>query len=193
MSQDFLTVVKKDYSQFGSNAKSFLNHYSKLSELAVQVLNWIPIEFFILLPLSVLLLLMLNSVSQKTRKVNLIFSLLIVAGVMMLLNQVIIDRYKAIATGKAALYIIIPVYAYYLFGSFFGFIVRYFRKRRLGKAGNIERSIFNLQMAYNESMAQAHLLLSDGDYDAAKLKEKLNYLKIASDGLSASLDKQQKP
>lgn len=191
MIEEFFAILKKDYTQFGTTAKALLKDYGRLVDIFHAITQWIPLEFFILLVFSVLLVLVFNNVSSKTRKINYIFSLLLAAAAIILLNKHTIGRFKAIAIGKAALYIIIPTYIYYLFTSISSFLLRALRKRKLGKPGQIERSIFNLQMAYNESMAQAHLLLSDGEYDTNQLKEKLNYLKIASDGLIASLEKQK--
>ncbi|MCB1157372.1 MAG: hypothetical protein H7A25_05530 [Leptospiraceae bacterium] len=186
---DFLAIFRADYAAYSKLAKSFLKNYSKLLDIYHTVFHWIPVEFFILLFLSVLLLIMFNSVSPFTRKVNLIFSVLFIAAGMAILNKITIGRFRAITIGKASLFLIIPIYFYYFLGVFSAFIARFVRKRKLGNPGSIERALFNLQMTYNEAMAQAHQLLSDGNYDAARLKEKIQYLKNASDGLLNSLEK----
>ena len=56
----------------------------------------------------------------------------------------------------------------------------------------MEKSIFHLQSAYSELMAE-YYVLADRNYDSTKLKEKIQILQIASDGLLDLLKPVPKP
>lgn len=187
--KDFIILIQNDYHQFEKSFKSFLQAYSKIHDFLNILFQWIPFEFFILLILSVIVLLILNSVSSYTKKINIIISVVLIAGCWLVLNKIILGRFKLYPILKSAFMILAPVYIFYYLGYFTSYIAKYFRKKKLASPANIERSIYNVQMAYNESMAQAHLLLTDGNYDPTVLKEKLTILKVASDGLLNSVNK----
>lgn len=188
---DFFNIVKSDYITYEKTVKTFFKDYGKLVDLLNALFQWVPREFFILLIVSVLLLALTNSLSSTTKKINFVFSVVATIAFMAILNKLLIGRYRIISISKASLLLVIPAIVYYISLQIYVYTSKYFRKRKLAHPGSIERSIFNLQMTYNECMAQAHLLLSDGNYDAAKLKERIHNLKVSSDGLLRSLEKQE--
>ena len=56
----------------------------------------------------------------------------------------------------------------------------------------MDKSIFHLQSAYSELMAE-YYVLADRNYDSSQLKEKIQILQIASDGLLDLLKPVPKP
>ncbi len=186
--KDFFNILKDDYSNFEKPVKLFFKNYSKLAKIITSVTEWVPMDFFILLFLTVITLTIFNAVSNN-RKVNFIFSVGISIVSMTLVNKFVLHSYRIQALTKSALLLLVPVFIYYYSVHLTNYLIKYYKKRKLASPGSIERAIFNLQMTYNETMAQAHLLLSDGNYDTTRLKERLNNLKASTNGLLKTINK----
>ena len=180
--KDFLSILQSDYNNFEKFFKSLLKNYSRLYDFIDRVIQIVPIEVFILLFLSIIILLIINSISPSTSKFNLFFAVIASVGIYYLIAKVGILNKKRLSetldkTIISSLLILIPAYTFF----FLIVLYKYYRKRKIAKPNSLEKSIFHLQTAYSELMAEYYQLEENG-YDTNTLKEKIQILQIASDG-----------
>lgn len=183
--KEFIQILKTDYHTYEKSFKSLLKNYSRVQDLVMHVLEWIPAEFFFLLILSVIILIILNSVSPSTRKVNLIFSVLAAAGLYLSiaklsLNKVRFDRTFP-QTIFSSLFILGPAYTFYLIVFLVESVLKKMRRRRLAHPSTIEKSFLLLQSSYKDAMYEYYQLADKGN-DTSDLREKVEELILASQG-----------
>lgn len=190
--KDFIFTLKKDYQYFGNIVKSYLKNYIKVKDFFKDLFHWIPIDFFIILFCTLVLLILISSISRKNPKFNLLLSFFVTSSIWLFLSSLLLStpRYTYILISMLILFIF--GFVFYLIDLAIHLFVKYIYKKRLGNPRTLERSLYNLQTAYNESMAQAYLVIGDKDYNLAELKERLNNLKIASEGMLTLLEKKYK-
>ncbi len=189
--KDFFLLLKKDYQVLGDTIKSYLNNYNKAKAFFKDLFNWIPIDFFIILFFTIILLILLNSISRRNPKFNLFLSFFVTSVSWLFLSTFLgYSRYTYIFISMLILGIFVVTFYVLDFGISYFF--KYIYKKRIGNPRTLERSMYNLQTTYNESMAQAYLLLSEVDYNLPELKERLTNLKIASEGMITLLEKKYK-
>ena len=195
--KDFLSILQSDYHNFEKYFKSLLKNYSRLYDFVERVIQIIPLEVFVLLFLSIIILILINSVSPSTSKVNLLFAVLASVGIYFVIAKVGIVNKKRFSdsmdrTFISALLILVPVYSFYFLTLLYKYLIALYRKRKIASSESMEKSIFHLQSAYSELMAE-YYVLADRNYDSTKLKEKIQILQIASDGLLDLLKPVPKP
>lgn len=195
--KDFLAILQNDYHNFEKYFKSLLKNYSRLNDFIDRVIQIVPLEVFVLLFLSIIILILINSVSPSTSKMNLFFAVLASAGLYCIIAKVGIVNKKHLSetlnkTLISSLMILVPIYSFYFITLFYKYLIASYRKRKIAKPESLEKSIFHLQMAYKELMAE-YYILADRNYDSSQLKEKIQILQIASDGLLNLLKPVPKP
>jgi len=185
--KDFLSILQSDYNNYEKFFKSLLKNYSRLYDFLDRVIQFVPIEVFILLFLSIIILILINSVSPSTSKFNLLFAVLASVGVYYVVAKVGVINKKRLSetldkTLISSLFILVPAYSFYFLTLFYKYLIIAYRKRKIAKPESLEKSIFHVQSAYSELMAEYYQLADQG-YDTSQLKEKIQILQIASDGL----------
>jgi uncharacterized membrane protein SirB2 len=195
--KDFLSILQSDYHNFEKYFKSLLKNYSRLYDFVERVIQIVPLEVFVLLFLSIIILILINSVSPSTSKFNLLFAVLASVGIYFIIAKVGFVNKKRFSetmdrTFISALLILIPAYAFYFITLLYKYLIAVYRKRKIASSVSMEKSIFHLQSAYSALMAE-YYLLADKNYDSSQLKEKIQILQIASDGLLDLLKPVPKP
>lgn len=185
--KDFLSILQSDYHNFEKYFKSLLKNYSRLYDFIERVIQIVPFEVFVLLFLSIIILILINSVSPSTSKFNLLFAVLASVGIYIVIAKVGIINKKRLSdsidrTFISALLILVPTYAFYFLTLLYKYLIGLYRKRKIASSESMEKSIFHLQSAYSELMSE-YYQLADNNFDSSKLKEKIQILQIASDGL----------
>ncbi|MCB1194055.1 MAG: hypothetical protein KDK90_26700 [Leptospiraceae bacterium] len=189
--KDFFLILKRDYQVLGDTIKSYLNNYNKAKAFFKDLFHWIPADFFILLFFTIILVVLLNSISRRNPKFNLFLSFFVTSASWLSLSTFLgYSRYTHIFISMVILVTFMVVF--YLLDFGISYFFKYIYKKRIGNPRTLERSMYNLQSTYNESMAQAYLLLSETDYNLPELKERLTNLKIASEGMITLLEKRYK-
>jgi uncharacterized membrane protein SirB2 len=185
--KDFLSILQSDYHNFEKYFKSLLKNYSRVYDFIERVIQFVPLEVFVLLFLSIIILILINSVSPSTSKFNLLIAVLASVGIYIVIAKVGIVNKKRLSdsldrTFISALLILIPSYSFYLLTLLYKYLIGLYRKRKIASSNSMEKSIFHLQSAYSELMAE-YYQLADKNYNSTHLKEKIQILQIASDGL----------
>ena len=71
--KDFISILQNDYNSYEKFFKSLLKNYSRLYDFIDRIIQFVPLEVFILLFLSIIILILINSVSPSTSKLNFLF------------------------------------------------------------------------------------------------------------------------
>lgn len=195
--KDFLSILQNDYNNFEKYFKSLLKTYSRVYDFIERVIQFIPLEVFVLLFFSLIILILINSVSPSTSKFNFLFAVAASVGIYFLVAKVGILNKKRFSdtidrTFISALFLIIPVYSFYFLTSLYKYFIGLYRKRKIASPNSMEKSIFHIQSAYNDLMSE-YYSLADNNYETNQLKEKIQILQIASDGLLNILKPVPKP
>ena len=195
--KDFISILQNDYNSYEKFFKSLLKNYSRLYDFIDRIIQFVPLEVFILLFLSIIILILINSVSPSTSKLNLLFAVIASVGIYYIVARVGILNKKRLSetldkTLISSLFILVPAYSFYFLTVFYKYLIAAYRKRKIAKPESLEKSIFHLQSAYSELMSE-YYQLADQNYDSSRLKEKIQILQIASDGLLGLLKPVPKP
>ncbi|HMW07739.1 MAG TPA: hypothetical protein PK079_14425 [Leptospiraceae bacterium] len=195
--KDFLSILQNDYNNFEKYFKSLLKNYSRVFDFIERVIQIIPLEVFVLLFFSLIILILINSVSPSTSKINFLFAVLASVGVYFIIAKVGVLNKKRFSdtmdrTFISALFLLIPVYSFYFLTLIYKYFTGVYRKRKIASPVSMEKSIFHVQSAYNDLMSE-YYSLSENNFDTSQLKEKIQILQIASDGLLNLLNPVPKP
>lgn len=187
--QDFILILKNDYHHLEKSIKSFFKNYSRIIDFLHSLFDKIPMEVFVIFFLSLILLYILNGISNSTRKTNFIVSVVFSALLVVVLSERILHKNKVDVAFRSILMILTPGFLYYGVIVLVKKILTSFRLKKLAKPSEIEKALSDIQISYNHVSAQTHLLLTNPGHDTGELKEMLEALKYSSEGLLDLLNK----
>jgi hypothetical protein len=191
----FITLLNSDYLSLEKTIKSYLKDYTRIQDFLQSLFQAIPLEFFIILGFSVLLLLILNSVSPKSRQFHLLLSVLISLGICVYASSKVLHKMKDIREVHflySAIAIVIIGYSWALLVYVVTYARKQYLKSKLTSPATIEQSVFNLHSSYNDAMMQLHLLLANKNVDLADIRDKLIGLRLSTEGMMILLETQKK-
>jgi hypothetical protein len=182
--KEFISLLKADYLSLEKYVKTWFKDYGFIHSL----FQFIPAEFFLILILSVCFVLILNSLSNRTKQIHLLMGVLISVAICILANKYVIGRYKGWVYFKVAAYILVPAYFFSLISYTIGYAIRQYRKNKFSHPNTLEQSVYHLHAHYNEAVLNLHLLLSGKGVRQEDIKEKLLNLKLTTEGLLILLE-----
>ncbi len=153
-----------------------------------SLFQFIPAEFFLVLFLSVCFILILNTLSSRTKQFHLFIGVCLSIGICLLANKFVLGRYKGWVFLKVGLWILVPAYFYSLLSYTIGYAITQYRKNKLSHPGTLEQSVYHLHTHYNEAVTHLHLMLSGKGVTTEQVREKLLNLKLTTEGLLILLE-----
>ncbi len=182
--KDFLSILQTDYHNFEKYFKSLLNNYSKLTNFLERILSVVPLELIVIFLLSILLFYILNSISKDTSKINFVVSVILSSVILYFLLKVGILNKKKLSDSLNRVFIspiiiLTAVFTYYFIILGFQTLIQKYSKSRIYNAKSLEKSIFNLQITFNQLMNE-YYTLADKNFDSEELKNKAADLEILS-------------
>ncbi|MDX1961428.1 MAG: hypothetical protein SFU98_22855 [Leptospiraceae bacterium] len=192
--KDFITLLKSDYQTYEKSVKSFLKNYTRIADFLQSLFQVIPAEFFILLGLTVLFLLVLNSVSEKSKRFHLLISVLLSLAICLFASTRLLHKMKDIREWAFVISGVSILALGYLV-VFITYLITYahaqYQKNKLSSPSTIEQSVYNLHNSYNQAMNRLHLLLAKKEMDLDEIKDKLLSLKLSTEGMILLLETNQ--
>lgn len=182
--KEFLKLLKSDYLALEKYVKTWFQDYGFLHSL----FQFIPPEFFFVLFLSVCIVLILNTLSARTKQIHLLIAVLVSIGVGILANKFALGRYRGWVYLKVGAMLLIPFYLYSLVSYTIAYAYSQYKKNRYSRASTLEQSVYNLHKQYNDAALDLHKLLAGKDVDTSDLKDKLLNLKLTTEGLLILLE-----
>ncbi len=182
--KEFIKLLKSDYLALEKYVKTWFQDYGFLHSL----FQFIPPEFFFVLFFSVCIVLILNTISARTKQIHLLIAVLISIGIGILANKFAFGRYRGWVYLKVGFMLLVPFYLYSLVSYTISYSYNQYKKNRYSRANTLEQSVYNLHQQYNEAVLGLHSLLSGKDVDTSELKDKLLNLKLTTEGLLILLE-----
>ncbi|MCB1143364.1 MAG: hypothetical protein H7A24_11025 [Leptospiraceae bacterium] len=186
--KDFITILKTDYHNYERSAKSLLKSYIKLNEFFSQLSHYIPTEFLFVLLITLIITILLNAVSKKTRIFHLAIAVTTTVVASIVLSRFMLHKYRDWGFISSGLIILIPTYFY----SGVVYLVTYARKQyiknKISSPSTISQSLFNLHNSYNTAVMHVHMFQAGNDISVEEIREKLLALRLSTDGLLMTLE-----
>ncbi len=195
--KDFLSILETDYHNFEKYFKSFLNNYTKLTNFLERIFAVLPIELVAVLLLSLIIFYILNSLVKDSSKINFVASLIISTLILYFVMKAGILNKKKFDTSFNRL-LISPILIlgciviYYLVIQGIKSIIARIQKNKIQNLQSLEKSIFNLQITYNQIMSE-YYGLSEKNYFTDDLKTKISDLETILTRVKVILEKKDKP
>lgn len=195
--KDFLSILETDYHNFEKYFKSFLNNYTKLTNFLERVFAVVPIELVAVLLLSLVIFYILNSIIKDSSKINFVASLILSTLILFFVLKAGILNKKKLDTSLnrlmvSPLLILGCIFFYYLVIQGIKSIISKYRKNKIQNLQSLDKSIFNLQITYNQIMSE-YYSLAEKNYFSDDLKIKISDLETILTRLKVILEKKDKP
>lgn len=182
--KEFIKLLKADYLALEKYVKTWFHDYGFLHSL----FQFIPPEFFFVLFLSVCIVLILNTLSSRTKQIHLLIAVLVSITLGILANKFTLGRYRGWVYLKVGAMLLVPFYFYSLVSYVIAYAYNQYKKNRYSRANTLEQSVYNLHNHYNESVLALHALLSGKDVNPSEIKDKLLNLKLTTEGILILLE-----
>lgn len=112
---------KLGFNDFYKTFQEFKAGFTKVYNAIDTFFTFFPIEVILLLIFTVFILILLNSISPKTTRINATISVVFICSVWMYFNEAFTGSYKVFTVFKASLYILGPLYAFSILKLLFDF------------------------------------------------------------------------
>lgn len=182
--KEFIRLLKSDYLALEKYVKTWFHDYGFLHSL----FQFIPPEFFFVLLLSVCTILILNTISPRTKQIHLFIAVLVSIGIGIFANKFALGRYRGWIYLKVGAMLLIPFYFYSLISYIIAYAYNQYKKNRYSRANTLEQSVHNLHNQYNEAILGLHSLLAGKEVNTSEIKDKLLNLKLTTEGILILLE-----
>jgi hypothetical protein len=186
--KEVLALLEKDYATYEKTIKSFLKSLSRIQEFLSGVFQILPSEIFVILGISLCILILLNSVSKKIKEYHLFISVLIAVLGCIITSRFVLHKHRDIGFLTSGIIILVPSYLFSLIVYTITYARKQYLKNKIASPLQIESSMHQLHIAYNNSMQYMHKYLANDEINIQEVKEHLQVLKISTEGLIKALE-----
>lgn len=156
------------------------------------VSNLFPLDLILVLIFSIPLLLVFNSLSPSSPRINYTLAVLLVSGIRIFLQHSISQSWEVFAASKTALILLLPAYGFLLIRFFFVRVRKLISRKKALSPRNLEESLGALQSAYRtltiEIYSELDSIGSEPVYRKNKFLPALKELEEATIGMRRLLE-----
>lgn len=157
---EFIQSIKNSIQEVQNTLKTIVDVKNGITEFFQTLFQFIPIEVFVLLAFSVILLSLLNSVSPTTPRANLAISVVCLGFVWTRWNIIVSKDPKWGVVVMTTLYILIPLYFFSILSFLLRFLVQFWKRRRMRKFRTLDEGLLKFHSESNSLLELGHGLKS---------------------------------
>ncbi|PJZ70023.1 hypothetical protein CH373_12765 [Leptospira perolatii] len=157
----FFSNLKADFDRLSQSIDDLVKTYNAIVQLLELVSNLFPLDLVLVLLFSIPLLLVLNSLSPSSPRINYTFSVVFVSGLRFFLQYSISQSWNLWPVLKTLLLLLLPAYGLILTKFVFSWVRKFYSRKKALSPANFELGIGRLQTAYRKLIAASYQDLSD--------------------------------
>ncbi|ABJ77367.1 hypothetical protein [Leptospira borgpetersenii] len=189
---DFFLDLKTSFNSLSQSIQSFLDTIGLITSFLKILFSIVPLDLFLVLIFSLILVLLLNTISPTTSRLNYTLSVLVVSTLRVFFHKSISQTWNLGPVFLTAIYLLIPAYSVLLFRFVFFSLKRFYKKKRELSPKDFENGLMNIQESFHNLMAKGYEELHSTDkklyLDGNVLKEQVRDLERTIQGLKNFLD-----
>lgn len=189
---DFFLDLKTSFNNLSQSIQSFLDTIGTITSFLKVLFSIVPLDLFLVLIFSLILVFLLNSISPTTSRLNYTLSILVVSTLRAFLHKSISQTWNLEPVLLTAIYLLIPAYSVFLFRFVFSSLKKFYKKKRELNPKDFENGLMNIQKSFHNLMAKGYEELHSTDkklyLDSNVLKEQVTDLERTIQGLKNFLD-----
>jgi len=186
--KEILNTLERDYATYERTIKSFLKSYTRFQEFLSGVFQILPSEILVVLAISLCALFLLNSVSRKIKEYHLLISVIFTVLGCIITSRFVLHKHRDMGFITSGVVILLPTYLYALIIYTITYAKKQYLKNKIASPVEIEASVHQLHISYNNSMQYLHKYLSNNEINIREVKEHLELLMLSTEGLMKALE-----
>ncbi|TGK11641.1 hypothetical protein EHO60_04910 [Leptospira fletcheri] len=188
----FFSNLKADFDRLSQSIDNLVKTYNAIVDFLELVSSIFPLDLVLVLLFSIPLLVVFNSLSPSSPRINYTIAVLAVSGIRSFLQHSISESWDLFATVKTAVILLLPAYGFLLSRFLVGIGRRVRLRKRALAPRNLEESFTFVQASFRSLAADLYQELeSAGDssfVDGEKLLPALQNLEESLKGLRRTLE-----
>lgn len=187
--------MKMDFDRLSQSIDDLVKTYYAIVNFLEIVSNLFPLDLVLVLIFSIPLLLVFNSLSPSSPRINYTLAVLLVSGIRTFLQHSISQSWEIFAVSKTALILLLPAYAFLLIRLLFERVQKLVSRKKALSPRNLEESFGALQSAYRTLSIEIYSELDSVGggpiYRKSKFLPALKELEEATVGMRRLLEKRK--
>ncbi|TGK21217.1 hypothetical protein EHO61_05060 [Leptospira fluminis] len=152
----FFSNLKTDFDRLSQSIDNLVKTYNAIVDFLELVSNIFPLDLVLVLLFSIPLLIVFNSLSPSSPRINYTIAVLAVSGIRSFLQHSISQSWDLFATFKTALILLLPAYGFLVSRFLFGIGRKYRLRKRALAPRNLEESFAFVQSSFRSLTAELY-------------------------------------